>query len=93
MKRARVRRQIFVLTPEEKKSVACVLGALSLGLATQHYRATHPPIPSPPAAKELQAAKRVTNAATARARSARGQAAVTAAASRTTQSSLDDDQE
>jgi hypothetical protein len=33
-----VRRQIFVLTPEEKKAVCFVLAAFVLGLITTHYR-------------------------------------------------------
>jgi len=33
-----VRRQIFVLTPEEKKTVCFVLAAFILGLVTMHYR-------------------------------------------------------
>ncbi len=37
------RREIFVLTPAEKKTVCFVLFALLLGLATKHYRDTHPP--------------------------------------------------
>ena len=44
MKRAaprQVRREIFVLTPEEKRTVCFVLLAFLLGLATKHYRATH----------------------------------------------------
>ncbi|PZR72331.1 MAG: hypothetical protein DLM73_13490 [Chthoniobacterales bacterium] len=40
------RREIFVLTPEEKKTLGFVLVALALGLVTMHFRATHP-IPSP----------------------------------------------
>jgi hypothetical protein len=36
-----VRREIFVLTPEEKRTVCFVLIAFVLGLATKHYRATH----------------------------------------------------
>ncbi|MGI8436566.1 MAG: hypothetical protein ACR2NX_06625 [Chthoniobacterales bacterium] len=40
--RKRLRRQIFVLTKEEKKAAACVLAAIILGLATKHYRETHP---------------------------------------------------
>lgn len=39
--RKRVRREIFVLTPEEKRTVCFVLLAFLLGLATKHYRATH----------------------------------------------------
>ena len=38
------RREIFVLTPEEKKTVCFVLIAFILGLATKHYRDTHPPV-------------------------------------------------
>ena len=37
-----VRREIFVLTPEEKRTVCFVLIALILGLATKHYRAALP---------------------------------------------------
>jgi len=37
----RVRREIFVLTPEEKRTVCFVVLALVLGLATKHYRAAH----------------------------------------------------
>ena len=39
----KLRREIFVLTPEEKRTVCFVLIAFLLGLATQHYRATHLP--------------------------------------------------
>jgi hypothetical protein len=35
------RRQIFVLTPEEKRTIAFVLIMFVLGLATAHYRAAH----------------------------------------------------
>ena len=38
------RREIFVLTPEEKKTVCFVLIAFVLGLATKHYRDAHPPL-------------------------------------------------
>ena len=34
-----VRREIFVLTPEEKRTVCFVLIAFLLGVATKHYRA------------------------------------------------------
>jgi hypothetical protein len=37
------RREIFVLTPEEKKTACFVLIAVVLGLATKHYRDTRPP--------------------------------------------------
>jgi hypothetical protein len=36
------RREIFVLTPEEKKTVCFVLVAFVLGLATKYYRDAHP---------------------------------------------------
>ena len=36
------RREIFVLTPEEKKTVCFVLIAFVLGLVTKHYRDAHP---------------------------------------------------
>ena len=35
------RREIFVLTPEEKRTVVFVLIMFLLGLATAHYRAAH----------------------------------------------------
>jgi hypothetical protein len=38
-----VRREIFVLTPEEKRTICFVLLAFLLGLATKHYRETHSP--------------------------------------------------
>ena len=46
------RRQVFVLTPEEKRTVCFVLIALVLGLATKHYRDTHP---QPPPKAEIGA--------------------------------------
>ena len=55
-----VRRQVFVLTPDEKRAAACVLGAFLLGLATMHYRATHPRTPPEPVVKEQQEGKRAT---------------------------------
>ena len=70
----KVRRQIFVLTPDEKKAVACVLAALLLGLGTKHYRSTHPRPAPAPTAREQHAAQKSAKAAAARARSARGQA-------------------
>ena len=36
-----VRREIFVLTPEEKRTICFVLVAFVLGVVTKHYRATH----------------------------------------------------
>lgn len=66
----KVRRQIFVLTLEEKKIVACVVGALLLGLATRHYRATHPHPPPVLTAKQERAAKSEARAAVASSRSA-----------------------
>ncbi len=75
MKRQKpVRRQIFVLTPEEKKAVCCVIAALLLGLATKHYRATHPSPPPPLTASQQRAAKIAERTAAARAKSARGEA-------------------
>ena len=35
------RRQIFVLTPEETRTLCFVLAAFVLGVAAKHYRATH----------------------------------------------------
>jgi hypothetical protein len=43
------RREIFVLTPEEKRTVCFVLIAFVLGLATKHYRDAHPVTASKPA--------------------------------------------
>jgi hypothetical protein len=42
-----VRREIFVLTPEEKRTICFVLIAFVLGLGTKHYRETHLPSSSP----------------------------------------------
>jgi hypothetical protein len=42
------RREIFVLTPEEKKTVCVVLVAFVLGLATKCYRDGHPPLVQEP---------------------------------------------
>ena len=53
-----LRREIFVLTPDEKRAAACVIGAFLLGLATMHYRAKHPRTPPAPTAKEQREAKR-----------------------------------
>jgi hypothetical protein len=55
--RTQLRRQVFVLTSEEKKAIACIVGAFLLGLGTMHYRAKHPRPAPPPTAKELRAAK------------------------------------
>ena len=35
------RRDVFVLTPEEKRTLSLVLIALLLGLAAKHYRQKH----------------------------------------------------
>jgi hypothetical protein len=40
-RRKKDRRQIFVLTPEEKSSLCFVLALLVLGLGTRYYRQTH----------------------------------------------------
>ncbi len=69
------RRQIFVLTPEEKKAALCVLAAFTLGLATRHYREAHPHPAAPPSAKQQYQAQRAAKGAAAYARSARGQKA------------------
>ena len=37
----RARREIFVLTPEEKKTVSFVLIALLIGITVKHYREMH----------------------------------------------------
>jgi hypothetical protein len=57
------RREIFVLTPEEKKTVCFVLIAFVLGLATKYYRDAHPAAPS----KSVTAARdRATSTPTSR---------------------------
>ncbi|MEY2480750.1 MAG: hypothetical protein QOI04_1677 [Verrucomicrobiota bacterium] len=40
------RRAVFVLTPEEKRTVVFVLCAVILGLAAKHYRDAHPQLPA-----------------------------------------------
>jgi hypothetical protein len=49
----RVRRDIFVLTPEEKRTVCFVLVAFVLGLATKCYRDAHPSV-MPGAVKQIR---------------------------------------
>lgn len=49
------RRQIFVLTPEEKRTVCFVLIMFLLGLATAHYRVAHSVPPSKTAVNETAA--------------------------------------
>jgi hypothetical protein len=44
------RREIFVLTSEEKKTICFVLIAFVLGLATKYYRDNYPVVASKPAA-------------------------------------------
>jgi hypothetical protein len=51
-------RQIFVLTPEEKKTIAFALCALVLGIATKHYRDTHPQPPRDLTPKEQRTARK-----------------------------------
>jgi hypothetical protein len=52
-------REIFVLTPEEKKTVCFVLIAFAIGLATKYYRDAHPvPSPKPATAASDHAAPR-----------------------------------
>jgi hypothetical protein len=48
-------RQIFVLTPEEKKTISFVLIMFLLGLATAKYRAAHAIPPSKIAVNETAA--------------------------------------
>ncbi len=90
-KTKRIRRQIFVLTLEEKKAIACVLGAFVLGLATMHYRATHPRPPPPLTPREEYAAKKAARANTSRAHAARRQAAAAAEPRPTAAPGSDDD--
>ena len=83
MKRAGkpMRREVFVLTPDEKRAAACVIGAFLLGLATMQYRARHPRTPPAPTAQEQREAKR----AVSRNRTARNTPAPRAAAAKTDQ--------
>jgi hypothetical protein len=53
------RREIFILTSEEKKTVAFVLIAFVLGLATKYYRDRHPaPLPKPATAARENAVRK-----------------------------------
>ena len=52
------RRQIFVLTTEEKKTIVFILCAFILGLTVKHYRDAHPVPPRPLSAKEQRAVKK-----------------------------------
>jgi hypothetical protein len=49
------RREIFVLTPEEKRTISFVLIMFLLGLATAHYRVAHSIPPSKIAVNETAA--------------------------------------
>ena len=82
------RRQIFVFTLEEKKVATFILVFFLLGLATKHYRDTHPQ-PAPRLTERQQyVAQRAAKAAAAQARSARGRAQ---AAAKPTAPETDDD--
>jgi hypothetical protein len=58
-KRSSPRREIFVLTPGEKRAVAFTVATFLLGLGTMHYRAAHPRPPAPLTEKEQRELKRV----------------------------------
>jgi hypothetical protein len=53
--RKSTRREIFVLTPEEKRTISFVLIMFLLGLATAKYRAAHAIPPSKIAVNETAA--------------------------------------
>jgi hypothetical protein len=92
MKESR-RRQIFVFTSEEKKVAACVAVFFLLGLATKHYRDTHPR-PAPQLSQRQQyVAQREAKAAAARARSSRGRTAARTAPTPNSSPAADDDAE
>ncbi len=76
-KPAKIRRQIFVFTADEKRTALCVVAMFALGLGTMRYRAAYP---QPPRLSERQQyqADRATKAAKAYARSAHGQRAARA---------------
>lgn len=87
-------RQIFVLTPEEKRAAACVIGALLLGLGTMFYRAKHPRPAPPPTAKEQHDTKRrATRARAARSSPATVRVPPTAEADRNETSHADEDEQ
>lgn len=50
------RREIFVLTPEERKTLSFILIAFVLGIATAHYRAVRATPPSKTAVNEAATA-------------------------------------
>ncbi|PYJ07465.1 MAG: hypothetical protein DMF06_15650 [Verrucomicrobia bacterium] len=55
----RLEREIFVLTPEEKRAVCFVLVVFVLGLATKSYRDSHPaPLPKPTTAAREQVTRK-----------------------------------
>jgi len=55
------RRQLFVFTPAERKTIAFVLCALILGIATKNYREKHPRPAQQPIAKEHHSSKKTAN--------------------------------
>ena len=88
------RRQVFVLTPEEKRAAACVIGAFVLGLGTMFYRAKHPRPAPPPTAKEQQDAKRnATRARTGRGLPAAARSPAAEKSDRAAKSGRDEDEE
>lgn len=91
MKPKRRRRQIFVFTAEEKKVAACIVAALALGLATRHYRITHPTPPRALTAAEVRAEKAAQHKAGAKERSARTAQALAQTTPVPTESEDDDD--
>jgi len=57
------RREIFILTSEEKKTIAFVLIAFVLGLGTKYYRDHHPvPAPKPMTAVREKAVHKLSRA-------------------------------
>jgi hypothetical protein len=50
--RPTARREIFVLTPEEKRTICFVLTMLLLGVTTAHYRTAHSVPPATIAVQE-----------------------------------------
>lgn len=91
MKPKRRRRQVFVFTAEEKKVAACIVAALALGLATRHYRITHPTPPRALTVEEARAEKTAQHRAAAKERSARTAEALTRATPLPSESEDDDD--
>ncbi len=52
---------MFVLTKQEQRTIAFIVLMVVLGLATKHYRATHPRVTKPPAVETNRASAKPTH--------------------------------